>query len=206
MWGLFKLGSVVCSFAVEFACQGNRGTMETETTIDRDMHVRRYFASTADTHDEPNVSRETMHDTAESEHPVSKRQLDTMSGPKAKAKRKRQDRWWSRISKSAKIEDKWYKTERAYRKAVEAWRIEQDIDRVEDNLREAVAGAIATLKLAGETDVSLAKVEQLYTYLNSSAATCKEAVDRARRLLNELGKQAPLEANLWYIETRTTDR
>ena len=180
--------------------------METETTIDRDTHVRRFFASATDTHDEPNVRREPIHDTAESEHPVSELQLDALNAKQAEAKQKRQDRWWFKIGKSARIEDKWYKTERAYRKAVEAWRIEQDIDRVEDNLREAVAGAIATLNLAGEEDFSLVEVEQLYTYLGSSAVTCKEAVDRARRLLNELGKQAPLEANLWYIETRTTDR
>ena len=180
--------------------------MDTETTIDRDTHVRRFFASATDTHDEPNVSREMVYDTAEGEHPVSQLQLDAMSGPKAEAKRKRQDRWWFKISKSAKIEDEWYKTERAYRKAVEACRIEQDIDRVQDHLRKAVAGAIATLKRAGENDFSLVDVDQLYAYLDSPAVTCKEAVDRARRLLNELGKKAPLEANLWYIETRTADR
>ena len=180
--------------------------METETTTDRDMHVRRFFASATDTHDEPDVSREMMHDTAEHEHPVSELQLDALSARKTQRKRKRRGRWWFKIRKSSRIEDKWYKTERAYRKAVEAWRIEQDIDRVKDNLRQAVAGAIATLKLAGEKDFSLVEVEQLYAYLDSSAATCREGVSRGRRLLNELGKKAPLEANLWYIETRTDDR
>ncbi len=206
MWGLFKLGSVVCNFAVKFAYQGNRVIMDTETTIDGDTHVRRFFASATDTHDEPNVSREMMHDTAEGEHPISELQLDALSGRKAEAKRKRQGRWWFKIRKSAKIEDEWYKTERAYRKAVEACRIEQNIDRVQDNLRKAVAGAIATLELAGEKDFSPVEVEQLYDYLDSSAVTCREAVNRARRLLNELGKKAPLQVNLWYIETRTDDR
>ncbi len=180
--------------------------MDTETTIGGDTHVRRFFASSTDTHDEPNVSLEMVHDAAEGEHPESQVQLNALSAKQAKAKRKRHGLWWVKARKSANIEDKWYKTELAYRKAVEAWRIKQDIDRVRDNLMKAVAGAIATLNLAGEADISLVEVKQLYAYLDSSAVTCREAVDRARRLLNELGKKAPVEANLWYIETRTADR
>jgi hypothetical protein len=180
--------------------------MKTDTAFDRETHVRRFFAPTTDTHNEPNVSREMVHDTAESEPPVSELQLDAPSGKKAEGKQKRQDRWRFKIGKSSSIEDTWYETEQAYRRAVEAWRMEHDIDRVEDNLRKAVAGAIATLKLAGENDFSLVEVEQLYAYLDSSAGTCREAVNRTRRLLNELGKKAPLEANLWYIETRANDR
>ena len=175
------------------------------TGTGRELHVTCFSTFTRNTHGEINGRQGTLHDITEGKIAEAELKHEMRRRQEVEEELRRHSRFWFRFNKSPRIVKEWYRTEEAYRRGVEACQKSESMECVAGHLREAVDGAVATVKLAGLKDTCFAEVEELYEYLDSAKVTTKGAVDGTRHLLNWLGRKAPFEANLWYIECRGSD-
>jgi len=138
-------------------------------------------------------------------HDITDRKLAEDNLKEEIVKREEAEAKLQRFKINPRVVKRWYKTEDAYRNAVRALQEAEPFAGVKKHLQDAVNEAMATLKLVGERNTEFDEVRNLFNLLDTPKVTAKKAVNETRRLLNWLGRKAPSEAGLWFIERRGDD-
>lgn len=180
--------------------KGNIETRELalKTSKGRTIYVTLFSTLTKNVHGQINGIQGMLHD-------ITERKLAEENLKREIARRKEAEAKLRSFRVKPKVVKRWYKTEDAYRNAVRAWQGNEPFADVKKHLRNAVGEAVAALKLAGKRNTEFSEVRNLFGLLNTPKVEAKKAVDETRSLLNWLGKKAPSEAGLWYIEHRGGD-
>jgi len=180
--------------------KGNIETRELalKTSKGGTIYVTLFSTLTKNVHGQINGIQGTLHDITERKEAEDNLKQEIARRKEAEAKLRS-------FRVKPKVVKKWYKTEDAYRNAVKALQGDEPFASVKGHLRNAVGEAVAALKSAGKRNTEFKEVRNLFGLLDTPKVTAKKAVNETRRLLNWLGRKAPPEAGLWFIEQRGDD-